>query len=217
MSKFPQSIQDIFEEIKKEITWLHVRWIIYRQLFEFSPTRIDILNECASVFFWIIQVVLIDEVQLCLGKLTDSATTAGKDNLSFNQLQNVIETDDQSLAAYIKKKLDEILSNCQGIRIHRNKRLAHLDLNTAMQQGAQPLPTVGIQTIENVLYSVRDYMNAIEEHYCHRTTGYEHFLMLGNDGDALVSILKYGLRYEEMLEEGKISTEESSKGKWTNS
>lgn len=217
MSKFPKAVQDIFEPMKEEITWLHVRWIIYKQLFESSAQRIDLLNECASVFFWIIQGVLIDEVQLGLGKLTDPANTAGKDNLSFCQLQEVIEVHDQNFADNIKTKLAELLSKVKEIRTHRDKRLAHLDLRTAMKDGAQSLPPVTIQTIEDALCSARDYMNAIEEHYCGRTTGYDNFLMSGNDGEALVSLLRYGLRYEELAKEGIISPDDWHKGKWTNS
>jgi hypothetical protein len=37
-------------------------WIVYGQLFTESERRIELLNECASAFFYIVQDVLLGEV-----------------------------------------------------------------------------------------------------------------------------------------------------------
>ena len=70
---------------------MHGRWICYRQLFASSPKRIEVLNECASVFFFIIQDVLFDEIQVSLSKLTDPVKTGKHENLSLENLQNHLE------------------------------------------------------------------------------------------------------------------------------
>ncbi len=67
--------------------------------------------------------------------------------------------------------------------------------------------------IDDALEMVRDYMNGIEQHYTESEYAYEHFIM-SSDANALVSMLKYGLRYEELLRDHTISFDDWHKGKW---
>ncbi len=108
MSQIPASIDEVFQELKTEITWLHARWIMYRQLFGQSPQRIALLNDCASTFFYIIQDALLGDVQIALSKLTDPVRTAGHDNLSFGQLQRRVEVHGESV---LKSTLRQILND----------------------------------------------------------------------------------------------------------
>jgi hypothetical protein len=214
MSNIPLNISEVFEELKTEITWLHGRWIIYRQLFGHSEKRIDLLNECASTFFYIIQDMLLDAVQVSLSKMTDPAQTGNFENLSIDQLQQRVETHgDPQLATSLRKLRDKLHDKCQPFRMWRNKRLAHLDLTTAMQSSSNPLPGISRQMIEDSLGILREYMNTIERYYSKSETGYEHFIM-SSDGDFLISVLKYGLRYEELLKDRKISFEDWHQAEW---
>lgn len=214
MSQIPSRIDEIFQELKTEVTWLHARWIIYRQLFGHSERRIDLLNECASAFFYVIQDILLGEVQVTLSKLTDPARTGKHDNLSFEQLQARVEAQgDAQLVATLRKLLDDIHKKCQAFRLHRNKRLAHLDLTTAIQSTSTPLPGISRQMIEDAIKLVREYMNTIEIHYTQAETGYEHFIM-SSDGDALVTMLKYGLRYDKLSRDQTISWEDWNEAEW---
>jgi hypothetical protein len=215
MSKIPADIDEIFHELKTEITWLHARWIMYRQLFANSPQRIDLLNECASTFFYTIQDVLIGEVQIAMSKLTDRARTVRHENLSLEQLQERVENHGETgLQPTLRKILDELHQKCQPFRTWRNKRLAHLDLTTVMQSVLNPLPGISRQMIEEALELVRKYMNTIQRHYEEGETAYEHFIMTATDGEALISMLKYGLRYEQLLEQQKVSFEDWHESKW---
>ena len=214
MTNIPSNINEIYEQLKTEITWLHGRWIVYRQLFGTSEKRIDLLNECASSFFYILQDVLIGEVQVSLSKLTDPARTGGFENLSLKQLQTRLETNGEAaLAQKNREILDELHIQCEPFRTWRNKRLAHLDLSTAMRSSPNPLPGISREMVENALQHVRTYMNQIEQHYNDSEYGYEHFLM-HSDGDALVAMLRYGLRYEELVQDQIISYDDWNKGNW---
>ena len=215
MTQIPANIDEVFQELKTEITWLHARWIIYRQLFAHSPQRIDLLNECASMFFYTIQDILLGDVQVTLSKLTDPASTRGHDNLSLEQLQARVEAHGEpGLQATLRQILDNLHHKCQPFRTWRNKRLAHLDLTTTMQSMLNPLPGISRQMIEEALELVRRYMNTIEIHYLNSETGYQYFIMRGNDGDTLISMLKYGLRYEELVKERRISLNNWQNAKW---
>jgi hypothetical protein len=68
--------------------------------------------------------------------------------------------------------------------------------------------------IEESLKVAREYMNKIQIHFMGSETGYEYFSMNASDGEALISLLKYGLRYEELINNPKIFLEEQGKGQW---
>ncbi len=165
-SNVPSAIAKIYDELRFEITWLHGRWLTFREIFAESQSRIDLLNESAGYFFYVIQDVLLDEVQVCLSKLTDPAATGKLENLSLEKLQSILELHgDSGLAMRCRIILDSIQIQCGAFRVRRNKELAHLDLATALKQLPNPLPGVSRNMIEDALQSVRDFMNAIEVHY----------------------------------------------------
>ena len=211
---FPDEIADVFEELKTEVTWLHGRWIIYRQLYAESERRIDLLNESASTFFFILQDVLIGEIQVSLSKLTDPPRSGSHENLSLELLQQRLEsTSNTELALSTRQTLNALQHNCEPFRQWRNKKLAHLDLLTAMEASPNPLPGTSRQMIEDSLELVREYLNSIERSYCASETGYEHFIMQ-SDGDHLVALLRNGLRYEELVQDEVIPYDDFKNGAW---
>jgi len=213
-SPIPTPIDEVYTVLKTEVTWLHGRWICYRQLYGESNRRIELLNECASTFFFIIQDVLLDEVQVSLSKLTDPAKSGKFDNLSLEQLQARLEVHaDASLARTSRVLLDKMRTQCAPFREWRNKQLAHLDLLTSMKAAPNPLPGISRQMIDEALETVRNYMNGVERHYFDSEYAYEHFIM-SSDASSLVSMLKRGLRYEELLKEQKISFDDWHQGAW---
>jgi len=214
MTRIPNDINQVFEELKREIIWLHGRWIIYRQLFAESRKRLDLLNECASSFFYIVQDVLYGEIQVSLSKLSDPAHSGKFKNLSLEQLQLQLEFyGDKHLATGNRLILDELHLKCEPFRLWRNKRLAHLDLDTAMKVSPDPLPGISRQMIEDALELIRRYMNQIEGQYDDSETAYQYFAMR-SDGDALVSVLRDGLRYRELSKEKVIPFDDRRHGKW---
>lgn len=165
MSQIPEPISSIYNELSTEITWLHGRWIVYRQLFAKSEERIELLNEAASAFFYIIQDVLLGDVQISLSKLTDPKSSGGFENLSLEQLQyRVGQHGDSGLALRTREILDKLKVKTEPFRKGRNKSLAHLDLATSMKSNIDPLPGISRQMIEDALLLVRVFMNEIESY-----------------------------------------------------
>jgi hypothetical protein len=65
--------------LRHEVVWLHARWDCYSELLGHSDRRIALLNESASSFFFVIEEVLFDEVQVALSWLMSShGMTGGK-------------------------------------------------------------------------------------------------------------------------------------------
>ena len=207
MNDMPESIKEIFDELKNEITSLHARWKIYRQLYGHSPDRIPLLNRCAPTFFFFIHGVLIDELQLSIGKLTDPARTGKNENLSLKKLhEQVKELGDEKLSSKLNDILVDLCGDhkpnkpgkCEAIRTRRHKRIAHFDLITSIQPGTDPLPGVSRQMIEDVLASLRKYMNTIEGYYCQSEYRYHDPIIGPYDAEALVALLEYGLKFKHL-------------------
>lgn len=98
-------------------------------------------------------------------------------------------------------KLTQYRDRCKAIQWRRNKQLAHADLATLLHQhGAAtgvPLSSPSRQEIEYALEALRDFMRTIEDYFGETPVAYTMFVSR-DDGDALVSVLKQGLRYEEL-------------------
>lgn len=213
MKSLPATIEKLFEELRNQINWLHARWIIYCKLFEYSEEREDLLNECASEFFYFLKETLYDEIVLSLNRIIDRARTGKHENLTFAQLQERVEAlGEQQLSSKLCKLLDDLENKCKPFRIYRHTRLGHLDLETAMKGGARQLPISRLM-IENALLLVREYMNTIERHYCQSETLYQHLIM-HRGSETLVTMLKFALRYKELLREQKISRKDFQDWHW---
>lgn len=213
-SKVPLEFVKMYDELKSEVTWMHGRCLTYRELFAESPKRIELLNECAGTFFYFVQDVLMDEVQLVISKLTDPAYSGKFENLSLERLQLALNSyGDVKLAANCRSILDQLHVQCTSIRIRRHKQLGHADLVTALKL-ATPLPGISRQMIEDALASVREFLNAIEIHYNDSEWAYEHFIMHHGAG-ALLATIRGGLRYEELVKSKQIPYDDWRKSVWS--
>jgi len=215
-SNVPSEFVDIFDELRAEIVWLHARWLTYRDLYAESPQRVALLNKSAGLFFYIIQDLFLDELQICLSKLTDPARTGKHENLSLECLQAKLDQfGDPKVATKCRTLLDAIQDQCQIFRVRRHKTLAHLDLRTALKQLPAPLPGVSRQMISDALKSTRDYMNLIDLHYNHSEMAYEHFI--GHEGaPSLLATLRAGLRYDELIKTRALPQDDWQQGQWSN-
>jgi len=154
-------------------------------------------------------------MHLSLSKLTDPSRTGKCENLSLEQLQKQLHAlGEERLCEDLREILDQIHEKCEVSRCRRNKRIAHFDLDTSLGRNLTPLPAVSQQMIEDTLHLLRQYMNAVERHYCEKGILCEHGIELKRDADALVAILKFGFRFKELVRDGKIPDDELGKGEW---
>jgi hypothetical protein len=210
----PPGVADVFEELKKEIIWLHARWILYTQLYGKSERRVDLLNESAGTFFYVVQETFLADLHITLSKLSDPAVAGRFDNLSLEQLQIRIDGERVSdLSDETRPLLAMFRTRCAPFRELRNKTLAHYDLDTALQR-ATPLPPTSREMVNGALETLRDYMNAIEGYYEDSETAYNHFVMHASDGDSLAHLLKAGLRYDQLCQEEVINWDDFQQSDW---
>jgi hypothetical protein len=206
--RIPSAIHDLWSGLKSEVTWLHGRWIIYRQLYGTSSERIDLLNRSAATFFSILQTSLLHDVQLSLSKLGDPAGSGARKNMTLDALVEQLEgLGATHVVTQIRPLVAMYDTTCEKVRHRRNKWIAHFDLATMLASRVTPLEGPSRAEIEAALDALRQVMNCVESHYTGSTMAYEHFIMM-NDGDQLISTLMRGMRYFDLVREGVIGADD---------
>jgi len=209
--RFPHEIHALWGTLDTEITWLHGRWIIYRQLYGTSPDRVELLNKSAGTFFNMLQDVLLHDVQLSLSKIGDPAGSGSRENVTLFALHKILLDAGQTIAAdKMSAALQKFADACVKVRHRRNKWIAHFDRTTMLNQHITPRIGPSREEIENALAALRDAMNCISRHYTDTTICYEHFSMQA-DGEALVHNLRRGLRYTELVDAQAIPKDDYRK------
>ena len=208
----PPDLQPLWTFLESEVIWLHGRWQIYRQIFGTNPKCIDIINEIARTFFWVLQRVLMNDVQLTLMKFADRPSTFGKDNATLEKLLTEVEQlPEPALAQDLRSALIQYRATCAKIKTRRHKDLAHFDLRTQLSDKAVSLPNPSRAEIEEALSELRKFMNLFRVHYEGSYMAYEHFAMQ-DDANTLMYALKESLRYRALQADGTIPFEDILNG-----
>ena len=74
----------VFHALWNEVVQLRWEWKEYRSLY--VNESVDLLNEQAAEFFWLVQHVLSDHVIGSIANLTDKTETARQPNLTVRRL-----------------------------------------------------------------------------------------------------------------------------------
>jgi hypothetical protein len=107
-------------------------------------------------------------------------------------------------------KLYSIIEDClDPFRQNRNWLIAHRDL-----QAAVPVNNIVLDItksmFEQKLEQISDYLNCFEGRFCDCTTSYQG-VITSEDGDSLVTALKKGYEYDQMVREGDSSEPTATK------
>jgi hypothetical protein len=199
----PLQLQQLWEILYKEVVWLHGIWRVYKQLFTHSPERLDLLNECAGTFFYMVQRTFVLEVLMTLSKLADPAATGRKNNLTLRTLMSRIEElKEDRLSKRLRPVLRQYLSAYEKIHDLRNKTLAHYDYDTRINAADDPILGPSRLEIEEMLKLLTTFMNEIDYHFKRHTTAFQEFPI--QDGDYIVEYLKQSKRYRQLMDDGRI-------------
>lgn len=182
--------------LTNELVWLNAKWQQYVELYGKKPSRIDLINEAAGLFFRIIQDALWEDTLLHIARLTDPPQTSGKDNLSISRLADPKLIDDNDLLQNIQKLISIAIKKSNFARDWRNRRIAHRDFALAMQEDTNPLEHASRAQIKEALHSIADVLNMISAHYRDSEMHFEaptHF----KGAISLLHIIDLGLRAEQ--------------------
>ncbi|MBI3933479.1 MAG: hypothetical protein HY316_02225 [Acidobacteria bacterium] len=192
-----QDLGQLYHELEDDMAWLHDKWGELKELFGKGQQRIDLLNEVASSFFYIVHQVFYEDILLHLSRLTDPAKSPSRrlnqsvPNLSFLRVPELIS--DPTLKTCVEAATVQILKKCEFARDYRNRRLAHRDLMTLRNAHPIPLPSVNMGMVEDVLASIRDLHRLLGQHY-----GHPHVLYSGSSNpwgaQSLLHFVERGVR-----------------------
>lgn len=177
-----------FEAIDKSVQQVFVRWKIYGQLFDSGEENVEILNSSGSYVFFLLQRLLLDDMILALSRLSDPPATAGRENASIRYLVQVAPTLSPKVAPEVNVSLVEFETHVANVRIHRNKAVAHADLQHAV--GKAPLPDISYSELEGAMNALTNLMLRLGSPAIHRVGGYEPIIAFGTDGNTLLAKLR---------------------------
>jgi hypothetical protein len=80
---------EIYHSLGDEVSWLHLKWNDFRELFADRET-VELLNSAAATFFHDLQRQTWEDVLLHLCRLTDPPKSSGKANLTVRRLPDSV-------------------------------------------------------------------------------------------------------------------------------
>jgi hypothetical protein len=199
-----EELGSLYHRLWNEVAWLYSKWEEYVELFGTKPTRIDLLNEAAGHFFRVVQDCLWEDTLLHIARLTDSSQTARRENVSIRRLPTLISSD--SVREAVQAKVDEAIAKAEACRDWRNRRIAHMDLELALSEGAEPLKPASRASVRAAMDAIADVLNTVGLHLLDSTTAFEG-AGLSNGALNLLYVIDDGLKAErarrERLKSGK--------------
>ena len=144
----------ILDRLNRELVDLFLIWKEYSYLFRKSKTQVELLNKTAGGFFSTYQRLSLDSILLKIGKLFDPAKIGRNGNCSLFTLLTT-----EKRLAHLEGDLEKIKEESKAIRQHRNKRIAHLDLQVA--NGEIGLESVTAEEIDQLLSSLSCWLNKV--------------------------------------------------------
>ena len=99
------------------------------------------------------------------------------------------------LVSSMTTKLEVLRNQCEPFRYQRNKKIAHTDLDIALE--VRRLPAVTRKRIGEALSTLSELMNEFNVYFFDNPTLYEHFWMKA-DGNTLIQLLQ---NYRDRLDE----------------
>lgn len=209
IQKMGQELGEQFAQLWQELTYLHANWNEYVVLFGTKPERIKLLNEANSSFFRMLQDELWAATLLHIAKLTDQPVTGGQKNLTFRNFSHLIG--DAEFKKKIAVLIDEIIAHTKFAKQWRNKRIAHLDLKLALDNGAaEELEGGSRQQVKESLELMAKLMNTVAQHHHVAPTAFH--MANRNGAIGLIYLLDEGLRARakqyERLQKGEPPQED---------
>lgn len=201
----------LFYALWQELAWLYEKWAEYVVLYGTKPSRIDLLNRAAPLFFRVIQDILWEDMILHIARLTDPPKSSGKATLTIRRLPDLVK--DGNTAQALRGLINIAIQSSEFCRDWRNRHIAHRDLNLALEKEIVPLKRASRKKIKEALNSIAEVLNAVSQHY----TDSEMIFDIGEDPEGAVSLLyviddglKAGEERKERMRSGKYRKDDFS-------
>lgn len=155
-----------YHALRYQVILAHMNWVMLIELTK-SQERRSLLESTGRYFFVQAHSVFMNEVILGLSRLTDKAQQGAHDNLSLMAL--LADICDPCLKSRIKKLIEKAEAKIEPLKIHRDKRIAHFDLNVAIDPNVT-LPPIDDASVEEALAAVGKVLEQLRDEYTGHST-----------------------------------------------
>ena len=186
-----QDLGSQFAALWQQVAHLHLKWRQYVELFGKRPQRIKILNKAAPAFFGLLQAILWEDILLHIARLTDSPGKGRTKKLTILSFPRLIA--DPTVKSAVQTAVDEAVSKTNFCRDWRNRHIAHLNLDLAIDTNAKQLESASRQLVGEALNAIVATLNELDGHFSKSETRFE---ISSNVGGALslLHVVNDGLR-----------------------
>jgi hypothetical protein len=91
LAELGEDLGSLYHELWNEVVRLHTKWDEYVELFGTKPSRLELLNSSAPLFFRIVQDSLWENIIIHITRITDPPKSCGKANLSITCLADLVD------------------------------------------------------------------------------------------------------------------------------
>jgi hypothetical protein len=159
-SALPEEIRKAFPLIAGEIIGLRDDWTVFEHLFMTDRAMTEEFSGRLGPLLGKFQTMLQDELLIGIARLIDPASNRSQDNLCLDCLIKASSGRSPKFKQAVIDGIAEIKNDASEIKFHRNKRIAHFDLNAS--QNTALLPTVTFMKIRSVIERMESLLNLIE-------------------------------------------------------
>lgn len=194
IAKMGESLGTVYHALWVEVVDLHANWEEYVALFGTSPERIELMNRAAGQFFGSLQNVLWRDTLLHITRLTSSVKSAGRTNLTIQQLPPLIE--DPELRGRILELVSEAVTRAEFAKDWRNRHIAHTDLTLAIDPNTRSLEFASRKLVNESIEAIEKVLSAMAERLLDTHMGFD-VISMGKGALFLLQVVKDGVRAQE--------------------
>jgi hypothetical protein len=197
IEKMGEKLGSQYSALWQEVAVVHLNWKEYVELFGTKPQRVEMLNRAAPVFFHMLQNEGWEACLLALARLTDPPKSAGRENLTIQNLSALI--DDPQTKAKVAGLIEIASDATQFCRDWRNRHIAHRDLNLALKEPTKELAQGNKAKVDAALKAIADVLNAVQGHYMDAFTPFD-FASVHQGALTLLHLIYRGLEANQQRE-----------------
>jgi AbiU2 len=183
-----------YNSLYNEIIWLHYKWSEFEELYGTKESRIQLINQSAPFFFFIVQKVLWENILLGIARITDPTKSKGKKNITIQALPVLIH--DEHLKNKIEISIKIILEKTKFCRDWRNRWISHHDYELSINENVKPLENANRLLVRESLEEIESLINILLKEYFQSTLMLK-VIKSSNGSLALLQVLRDGLKERE--------------------
>jgi hypothetical protein len=199
---------------------LTITWTVFRVLYQ-DPTNVVTINEAARTTFHEIGRSLVEHLLIQLGRLTDRPIEGKAEYLSLRMLCREMERclaistrvtpepylfaernhgkpmqsraeRDTAFLSEVGSMLTRLEPTLAKLHKHRNKWIAHLDFNHAIEPSRQPLPALPFLELDEAIETIGGILKTVSSYFWQAGPSYHYPYM--RDPEELVAVLRLGIQ-----------------------